>query len=162
MKQHLERCLRGLGSERIVWATVLCLGSVGPLVCNLSAQADAAALPNPTVFAGTWKGVCQDGKPFVLITLRFVANKVEGTISLGDIHLGNPATNGAGTCTATTPANAEHSMPILSAMVDGKRLVFDSRGPQLEMILTGETTAQLRFPSESMAASYFEIRKASQ
>ncbi len=148
-------------SKRIAWATVLWFSLMGPLASSLSAQVDAASSPNPALFAGTWKGVCQDGKPFVLITLRFVANKVEGTVSLGNIKLGEPAANGAGTCTSTTPATAEHSMPILSAMVDGKRLVFDSRGPQLEMILTGDATAQLRFPSESMAASYFEIHKAS-
>ena len=170
MKQHLGRCFRSLGSrspgsKRIVWTIVLCMSAIGPLAFKLSAQSDASRAPNaPTAasFAGTWKGVCQDGKAFVLITLHFVANRVEGTLSLGNVNLGSPGANGAGTCTATEPATAEHSLPILRTMIAGNRLILDSRGPELEMILTGESTAQLRFPSESMAASYFEIRRTSQ
>ena len=138
---------------------------MGPSAFNLSAQSDTARPANaPTAasFAGTWKGVCQDGKPFVLITLRFVANKVEGTLSLANVKLGDPAANGAGACTATDPVTADHSIPILRTMIAGNRLVLDSQGPELEMILTGESTAQLKFPGESTAATYFNIRRVSQ
>ena len=138
---------------------------MGPLASRLSAQSDApraANTPTAASFAGTWKGVCKDGKTFVLITLRFDGDKVEGTLSLGSINLGNPGANGAGTCTVTEPAVAEHSVPILRTMVAGNRMILDSSGPELQMVLTGESTAQLRFPSESSDATYFEIRRTSQ
>ena len=154
---------RGWRFSAVVAAIILCRGWIGPLQPELRGQIMAGAAPTPAAsFAGTWKGVCRDGKPFALITLRFAANKVEGTVSLGNVDLGSPTPNGAGTCTARDPATADHSMPVLRTMIAGNRLILDSRGPELEMILTGEGTAQLKFPSESMAASYFEIRRVSQ
>ena len=36
-------------------------------------------------FAGTWKGICADGKPFVLLALRVTGSDVTGTISIGNI-----------------------------------------------------------------------------
>jgi hypothetical protein len=118
---------------------VLLIAVLGPL---LQAQTDASGLSNAGApFAGRWKGVCQDGKAFVLLTLRATSNQIEGTISLGNVNLGNSAGNKSGTCTATDPASRDHSTSIKDAVVDGQKLTFQSsRGLQVEIILTGRDT----------------------
>jgi hypothetical protein len=49
-------------------------------------------------------------------------------------------------------------MSIKDATVDGQKLTFEaSRGPQIEMILTGKDSAQIRFPGTALADASFEI-----
>lgn len=107
-----------------------------------------------------WKGVCQDKKPFVLLTLRSTSNKIVGSVSLGNVQLGNSGENKGGICTATDPANREHAIPIENATLDGRKLTFKaSRGPEMEMILTSDDTAKLRFPGTPMEDVSFEVHK---
>ena len=51
-------------------------------------------------------------------------------------------------------------MPIENATLDGRKLTFKaSRGPEIEMILTSEDTAKLRFPGTAMEDVSFEVYK---
>jgi hypothetical protein len=162
MKRFLSAQLRSGGStinRRPLFLCVVLLGISSPV---LLPQSDASgSVNNRAAFAGTWKGVCQDGKPFVFLTLRSTSSEIEGTISLGDVNLGNSAADKGGTCTATNPASRDHSMSIKNAAVDGQKLTFESsRGTQVEMILTSKDTAKLRFPGTPMEDASFEIHKA--
>jgi hypothetical protein len=161
MKRYLSAHLRSGGSTinlRPLLCCVVLLGISSPV---LRPQSDASGHSNSrAAFAGMSEGVCQDGKPFVFLTLRSTSSEIEGTISLGDVNLGNSAGTKGGTCTATNPASRDHSMSIKNAAVDGQKLTFESsRGTQVEIILASEDTAKLRFPGTPMEDAAFEIHK---
>jgi hypothetical protein len=162
MKRYLSARLSSFDSTIHRSPMLLCVllfAISGPL---LRAQSDASGPSNAgAAFTGMWKGVCQDGKAFILLTLRSTSNEIEGTISLGNVSFAEPAGNKGGSCTATDPASRDHSMSIKDAVVDGQKLTFAaSRGPQVEIILTSRDTANLRFPGIPMEEASFEIHKA--
>ena len=154
---HLSNCDSTINLSPMLLCVLLIAGS-GPL---LRAQSDASCPSNGGApFAGMWKGVCQDGKAFILLTLRSTSNEIEGTISLGNVSLGDSPGNKGGTCTVTDPASRDHSTSIKDAVVDGQKLTFESsRGPQVEIILTSRDTAKLRFPGTPMEDASFAIHK---
>jgi hypothetical protein len=131
------------------------------LTTPLSAQTDDAA-PSIESFAGTWTGLCQDGKVFVILSLHVVSNKVEGTISIANANFGASSAKGAGSCSVTDPASPDHAMQIVHPTVDGSKLTGDTRGPQIEIDLTGKDTARLRFPSADNANAFFELHKTAE
>jgi hypothetical protein len=136
---------------------VLWIAATGPL---LQAQSNGSSANGGALFAGTWKGVCQDGKAFILLELRSTANKIEGSMSLGNVSLADSGANKGGSCTVTDPASPDHSAPIKDAVVDGQKLTFESsRGQQVEVILTSQDTARLKFPGTPMEQTSFEIHK---
>ena len=161
MKRYLSAHLRSGGSTINLWPLLFCVVLLGISSPVLRPQNDASgSFNNRAAFAGMWKGECQDGKPFVFLTLRSTSSAIEGTISLGNVDLGNSTGNKGGSCTATTPASHDHSMSIKNVAVDGQKLTFESsRGTQVEMILASEDTAKLRFPGTPMEDASFEIHK---
>lgn len=50
----------------------------------------ASAFANPSdslsKLAGTWKGTCQDGRTFVVLTLQMNQGQLDGTVSIGNMH----------------------------------------------------------------------------
>src|SRR5579864_744076 len=77
-----------------------------------------AADQSLTDFAGTWRGICQDGNPFVILTIR-----VNGGILAGDISIANMQ-GGNGQCATVTDApTAEHAMKIDGAKCKATFLV---------------------------------------
>jgi hypothetical protein len=138
-------------------ALILSAVLAGLLAVPLSAQTDAAAVSIES-FAGTWTGLCQDGKPFVILSLHVVSNKIEGTVSIANANYGGSSSNGA-SCTVQDPASPDHAMPILRTVVEGKKLTMDTRGPQVQIVLTGKDAARLSFPTEDNAEAFFEIHK---
>jgi hypothetical protein len=134
---------------------VLLIAASGPLL-----QAQCNGSNGGALFAGTWKGVCQDGKAFILLELRSTANKIEGSMSLGNVSLADSGANKGGSCTVTDPASPDHSASIKDAVVDGRKLTFESsRGQQVEVILTSQDAAKLKFPGTPMERTSFEIHK---
>ena len=104
--------------------------------------------------------MCPDGKAFILLELRSTVNKIDGSISLGNVSLANSGVNKGGSCTVTDPASPDHSAPINDAVVDGQKLTFaSSRGQQVEVILTSQDTARLKFLGTPMEQTSFEIDK---
>jgi hypothetical protein len=59
---------------------VLLIAASGPL---LQAQSNGSSSNGGALFAGTWKGVCQDGKASILLELRSTANKNRGVYESG-------------------------------------------------------------------------------
>lgn len=157
LRAHLSKHHSGIAPSPLL-ICVLLIAVLGPL---LQAQTNASRPSNAgPAFAGMWRGVCQDGKAFVLLTLKSTSNEIEGTISLGNVSLGSSAENKSGTCTATDPASPDHSASIKDAVVVGQKLTFQSsRGPRVEIILTSRDTAKLSFPGTPMEDASFEIHK---
>src|SRR6266478_5540571 len=71
------------------------------------------------LFAGTWKAVCADGKPFVLLTLRVTGSDVTGTISIANIK------GDEGQCAIVVdPPSPNHAMKVTDAQMKAKVLAF--------------------------------------
>src|ERR1700677_3897422 len=106
MKRYLGAYLSNRGSTMDLLPSLIFVLLIAVLSHPLQAQSDAPGPSNAgAAFAGMWKGVCQDGRAFVLLTLRSTSNQIEGTISLGNVSLGDSAGKKSGTCTATDPAS---------------------------------------------------------
>jgi hypothetical protein len=160
MRRSREVELHSIGSTLYLRSIIYCVLLIGLLDPTLRAQSEASnSAKNRATFAGTWKGVCQDGKPFALLTLRSASNGIEGTISLGNTVFGHPSGKN-GTCTVTDPANQEHSRVIKNAVIEGQKLTFEtSSGQQVEMILATDNTARLEVMDSPMQDAIFEVHK---
>jgi hypothetical protein len=104
------------------------------------AQSSAADQPL-TDFAGTWKGICQDGNPFVILSIRVSGGTLAGDISIANMQGGN------GQCgTVIDPPSPEHAMKIDGAKVQGNVFSFQgSPKARFEMSLVGAQAARLKF-----------------
>jgi hypothetical protein len=107
---------------------------------TLLAQTSASGHPLAD-FAGTWRGICQDGNPFVILSIKVGSEALAGDISIANMNGGN------GQCAAVTdPPTAEHAMKIDSAKVQGNIFSFQgSPKARFEMSLVDTQTARLKF-----------------
>ena len=83
---------------------------LSPLFLLQILVAPAFANPNDSLskFAGTWKGTCQDGRTFVVLTLRLNQEQLDGTVSIGNMH-----GDDEGACMlVTAPPVPEHAQTI--------------------------------------------------
>src|SRR5215469_3771631 len=85
----------------------------------------ASAFANPdnslSKFAGTWKGTCQDGRTFVVLTLQLKQDQLDGTVSIGNVH-----GDDQGACMlVTAPPALEHAQTISHAAVANGVLSFN-------------------------------------
>jgi hypothetical protein len=64
------------------------------LSCTLAFVGARAAIGAPegaernkeSTFVGTWKGICEDKKPFVIVVLHEEKGQIGGTVSIGNMH----------------------------------------------------------------------------
>jgi hypothetical protein len=92
-------------------------------------------------FVGTWRGICQDGNPFVILSC-----KVNGRDLTGDISLANMNGDNGQCTTVIDPPSPQHAMKISGVKVEGKTLSFQgSPKARFEMSLAGAQTAKLKF-----------------
>lgn len=100
-------------------------------------------------FVGVWKGVCADGKDFVIVTLRETdAGELEGSVQMANVR-GGPD----GSCTSVVDApSAAHAMKISDSKLKGSTLAFKAAAQaDFEMTVVGSDDARLKFlgtPSE--------------
>jgi hypothetical protein len=96
---------------------------------------------NANSFAGTWKGICQDGNPFVILNLKISGKDVTGDIAIANMN------GDDGQCVSVIdPPTPEHAMKISDAKLEGKILSFQgSPKARFEMSLDGTQTAKLKF-----------------
>lgn len=97
-------------------------------------------------FAGTWKGICQDGRTFVVLTLKVNQDQLDGTVSIGNMH-----GDDEGACMlVTAPPVAEHAQKIShTAIADGTLSFNGSQRPDgtptlFELKQTEEGKADLK------------------
>lgn len=104
------------------------------------AQSNAADQPLAD-FAGTWRGICQDGNPFVILSIKVSGGTLAGDISIANMQGGN------GQCaTVNDPPSPEHAMKIDGAKVQGNVFSFQgSPKARFEMSLVGGQNARLKF-----------------
>ena len=92
-------------------------------------------------FAGTWRGICQDGNPFVILTIKVSGKDLAGDISIANMNGGN------GQCAKVIdPPSPEHAMKIDDAKVEGNTFSFQgSPKARFEMSLVDAQSASLKF-----------------
>ncbi len=107
-------------------------------------------------FAGTWKGICQDGHPFVILSISVSGNDLVGEISIANMHGEN------GQCETVTDApSPEHAMKISSAKVEGGIFRFQgSEKARFEMSVMGAQAATLKFLNPSVEEKPWQLVKS--
>jgi len=125
------------------------------LPLTLLAQSSAADQPL-TDFAGTWRGICQDGNPFVILSVKVSGGTLAGDISIANMQGGN------GQCaTVTDPPSPEHAMKLDGAKVQGNVFSFQgSPKARFEMSLVGSQTARLKFLGTPVEDTPWELVKS--
>lgn len=112
----------------------------------LSAQQPKSDQDSLAKFAGTWEGKCQDGRTFVVLTLRVIEQQAGGTVSIGNMH-----GDDEGACmSVTAPPLPEHAQQISDAVAHQNTLSFNgSKRPdgsfaRFELVKTGPGKAELK------------------
>ena len=140
----------------VVWFSALTVVTIAAACAWFLGTVRAASSP----MAGSWGGTCQDGRPFVMVSLRPAVGGYGGTISLGNVKVTSQPAAATGSCLVKDAASAEHAMKITKAAVTGKVLTFDSEhGQEYEMRLTGSDSAELRFVGTNRDESWFGLRR---
>ena len=125
---------------------------------NLAAQSDRSAKTEVLrPFAGTWVGVCQDCKPFVVVTLNVSASELVGSISMGNMK------GADGQCAAVLdPPSPEHAMTIKDAKIDQNQILSFQGSPaaRFEMALAGADKAKLKFLDTPVEDNPWELTKS--
>jgi len=138
----LGSCLKKIVTMALLSYAVAFIG-VGTAVCGQK-EAEPA---EPSAFVGTWTGICQDKKPFVILILHEEKGQIAGTLSIANMH-GNVD---AGCEEVVDPPTPEHAKEILDAKVEGSTLSFSwgkkagSEAPKFEMKLVGKKEGELKF-----------------
>jgi hypothetical protein len=120
-----------------LFVTLLLLAALSWTIQAQNPGADASLAS----FAGTWKGICQDGNPFVILSITLSGRDLLGDISIANMHGEN------GQCETIIDApSPQHAMKISGARVDGGILSFQgSEKARFEMSLSGAQAAKLKF-----------------
>ena len=120
------------------------------------AQEKPAQVEDLKPFAGSWKGICEDGGPFVLLTLKISEGGLVGEISLANMK------GEDGQCAhVINPPSPEHAKRISGAKVKNKTLSFNgSSSMQFEMLLDGTEGARLRLLGTPVEDAPWRLRKA--
>jgi len=134
-------------SKKVVTLTLIScsLALVGVGMARVDSQ--GAERNNQATFVGTWKGICEDKKPFVIVILREEKGQIVGTVSIANMH-GNVDGGCEEVVDDPTP---EHAQQIHDAKVEGSTLSFTwgaKVGYQIakfQMKLVGTKEAELRF-----------------
>jgi hypothetical protein len=121
---------------------------LSPLLLLQIALPSAFANPDDSLskFAGTWKGTCQDGRTFVVLTLQVKQDQLDGTVSIGNMH-----GDDEGACMlVSAPPVADHAQTINHASIANNVLSFsgsqrpDGSFMQFEFKQTEQDTADLK------------------
>lgn len=106
-------------------------------------------------FVGTWKGICADGKEFVILTLSQNGADIGGTVSLANMQ------GDEGQCaTVVDPPSPEHAMKIRDAQLRGTVLAFKgSQHAEFEMTIAGTESARLKFLRTPVEDQPWELKK---
>ena len=107
-------------------------------------------------FAGTWKGICQDGNPFVILSITVSGRDLMGDISIANMH------GEDGQCEAIIDApSPQHALKISGARVEGGILSFQgSEKARFEMSLSGAQTAKLKFLNTPVEDKPWQLLKS--
>jgi hypothetical protein len=144
----------------VIWFSALTAVTVVVVVAAAGGWFLAAVRAAGNPLGGEWVGTCQDGRPFVMVSLRQAVSGYSGTISLGNLKITSPPGAPTGACAVNDPASPDHAMKITNTVVRNGLLTFDSdRGQEYEMKRTGVDTADMRFVGTNRDESWFGLRR---
>lgn len=109
-------------------------------------------------FLGTWKGVCADGKDFVVVTFT----QLEGGTLGGSVRLANMRGGDDGQCaTVVDPPSDKHALAITDAKLSGSELTFrGAKRTEFAMILQKGNDALLKFIGTASEDSPWKLKRA--
>jgi hypothetical protein len=110
----------------VIWFSALTAVTVVVVIASAGGWFLGSVRAGSSPMAGEWVGRCQDGKPFVRLTLTPAVGGYGGTISLGNVKVTSAPAAAEGTCTVKDPPSPEHSLKITKASVTGQLLTIDS------------------------------------
>ena len=107
-------------------------------------------------FAGTWRGICQDGNSFVILSIKVSGRDLVGDISIANMQGGN------GQCAKVIdPPSPQHAMKIDDAKVEGNIFSFQgSPKARFEMSLVDAQTARLKFLGTPVEETPWQLVKS--
>src|SRR5215469_2591760 len=144
----------------VIWFSALTAVTVVAVSAGGGGWFMTAVRAGGSAMAGEWVGLCQDGRPFVLLNLKPAVGGYGGTISLGNVKVTSQPAASNGSCVVKDPASPEHAMKITKATVTRDLLTFDSEhGQEYEMRRTGSDAAELRFVATTHDESWFALRR---
>ena len=144
----------------VIWFSALTAVTVVAVIAAAGGWFMTAVRAGGSPMAGEWVGLCQDGRPFVLLNLKPAVGGYGGTISLGNVKVTSQPAAANGSCVVRDPATPEHAMKITKAAVARDLLTFDSEhGQEYEMRVTGSDLAELRFVGVTHDESWFTLRR---
>jgi hypothetical protein len=143
---------------RTVLLVFLTLGCVEPLLSQerRSAGSDGGGSWKP--FLGTWKGVCADGKDFVIVAFtQGGGGSLEGTVRLANMRGGDD-----GHCaTVVDPPSDKHALIVTDAKLSGSTLAFrGSKRMEFEMSVQTADDALLKFIGTASEDNPWKLRRA--
>jgi hypothetical protein len=113
---------------------------------------------SPSSFAGTWTGICQDGQPFVVLTL-----KVSGQDLAGEIRMANMSGDNGQCAAVVDPPSPEHAIKISGAKPEGKTLRFvGAQKLRFEMSLDGAQTATLKLIGTPVEETPWQLKRSAE
>jgi hypothetical protein len=125
---------------RISLPVFLAFSCVTPLLSQAERRDTGGSVKR---FVGTWKGVCADGKDFVVLTLTQTGGaSLEGSIRLANMRGGDD-----GACaTVVDPPSERHALTVTDAKLNGSILTFrGSKRMEFEMSVEAGDNAALKF-----------------
>lgn len=142
---------------RILSLVLIALNCVPPMASQERRQpgSDDAALHR---FQGTWKGVCADGKDFVVVILTQIeAGGLGGTVRLANMRGGDD-----GQCaTVVDPPSEKHALAVTDAKLSGSTITFrGGKRTEFAMSLQNGMDAHLRFIGTASEDHPWKLRKA--
>lgn len=109
-------------------------------------------------FLGTWKGVCADGKDFVIVTFA----QLEGGSLGGTVRLANMRGGDDGQCaTVVDPPSDKHALAITDAKLSGSEVTFrGGKRTEFAMSLQRGNDALLRFIGTASEDNPWKLKRA--
>lgn len=106
---------------------------------------------------GTWKGVCADGRDFVILRLTQAEGAgLEGTIRLANVRGGDD-----GDCaTVVDPLSEKHALTVTDAKLSGSTLTFKgSKRMEFEMSVQAGDNARLKFIGKASEDNPWKLKR---
>jgi hypothetical protein len=126
-----------------------------PLLLPQESKGSASSLKP---YLGSWKGVCADGKDFVIVVLDQAEDgRIGGTIRLANMRGGED-----GRCAIVVdPPDDKHALKVSDGKLTGSALRLNGpRSMEFEMTVTSADAARLKFLGTASEENPWELKRA--
>jgi len=138
------------------------LSALNGLICSCALMLGQESVPatgSLKPFLGLWKGVCADGKDFVIVALT---QSDDGALG-GTIRLANMRGGEDGQCaTVVDPPSEEHALRVSEGKIIGATLLFrGAKRREFEMTVTDAGKAKLIFTGTASEENPWKLERVS-